>query len=349
MLKHNEHELFMKRCLELAGNGQGNVAPNPMVGSVVVYKGRIIGEGYHEKYGEAHAEVNAIEHVKDKSLLANSTLYVNLEPCAHYGKTPPCSELIVQHNIPRVVIACIDSNVEVAGKGIAYMRKHGVEVITGILEEEAIFLNRRFFTFHEKKRPYVICKWAQSLDGFIDEERMFQEQKGAWLTNESCRVLVHKWRAEEAAILIGKQTALLDNPSLNIRSWDGKDPIRIVIDIEGDLPEHLTVFDQKIPTICYTAKQKEGKRNLEFHQVNVHEPIVKQILHDLHRRDVLSVIVEGGAETIHYFYDENVWDETRLFVGNRILSKGKVGPGVLGDLQSAQMIGDSQIMYFLNR
>jgi diaminohydroxyphosphoribosylaminopyrimidine deaminase / 5-amino-6-(5-phosphoribosylamino)uracil reductase len=348
MMNQRKHVDFMYRCIELAKNGRGNVDPNPMVGCVIVHDGKIIGEGFHKFYGEAHAEVNAIESVKDKLLLRESTLYVNLEPCSHFGKTPPCSHLIVKSNIPKVVIGSIDSNVEVAGKGISYLEKNGVEVISGVKEEECIELNRRFFTFHEKKRPYIILKWAQSLDGFIDEERENNEQKGAWLTNETCRALVHKWRAEEPSILIGKRTAILDNPALNIRLWTGNNPVRIVIDKEADLPENLTIFDQSILTICYTSKKKISKRNLEFVEINFDTEIIPQILKDLYKRNIQSIIVEGGALTLAYFHNLNLWDEARLFIGSRILKNGVEGLKIEGEIISRNLIGDSELICIRN-
>jgi len=348
MINHKKHIDFMHRCIELALNGHGNVEPNPMVGAVVVCDGEIIGEGYHKIYGEAHAEVNAINSVKDKSLLKKSTLYVNLEPCSHHGKTPPCSEFIVSNKIPNVVIGSIDSNIEVAGKGIQFLEKNGVNVITGVLEKESIYLNRRFFTFHEKKRPYVILKLAQSLDGFIDVIRLNTEQKGTWLTNETCRALVHKWRAEEASILIGKQTAILDNPALNIRSWSGKNPLRIVIDKEADLQNNLKVFDQSSPTICYTGKKKSSLKNLDFVDIDFKKNVIELILNDLYKRNILSVIVEGGAETIAHFHQLNLWDEARIFIGNRILKNGVKCPPMLGKTITTTDIGDSKLVYSEN-
>lgn len=348
MENQQKHVEFIKRCLELAFMGKGYVEPNPMVGAIVVCDGRIIGEGYHQKYGDNHAEVNAINSVKNKDLLRKSTLYVNLEPCSHHGKTPPCSNFIVEHKIPKVVIGTIDINSEVAGKGIKYMEANGVEVVTGVLEEECREFNNRFFTFHNEKRPYVILKWAQSKDGFIDKKRTEENQKGTWLTNETSRVLVHKWRAEEQAILIGKQTAILDNPSLNIRSWIGKDPLRIVICHDAELPNNLKVLDQSINTIVYCNCEKENKNHLEYKRIDFNSSIVDQVLADLYQRDIQSLIVEGGAETIQYFYKANLWDEIRLFIGERILKNGVKAPEIKGQVLSKKNIGNSELIFLNN-
>ena len=250
MINRTIHEKFMQRCIDLARLGAGNTAPNPMVGSVIVYDGKIIGEGYHRRNGEAHAEVNAINSVNDKSLLRHASLYVNLEPCAHYGKTPPCANLIASIGIPNVIIGSVDSAAHVSGKGIQILKDAGCEVTTGVLESESRELNKRFFTFHEKKRPYIILKWAQTKDGFIDILRNNNcSVEPTWITNEYAKTLVHKWRSEEQAILIGTNTALADNPSLTTRLWKGKNPIRIVFDRNLRLPQGLRVFDDKAKTI----------------------------------------------------------------------------------------------------
>jgi len=248
-------QLFMQRCLDLALLGIGDVAPNPMVGCVIVHEGIVIGEGYHEKYGGPHAEVNAILSVKNPELLAHSTLYVSLEPCAHFGKTPPCSDLIIKNQIPKVVIGTVDPFAEVSGKGIERMRKSGIEVEVGVLEKKCRNLNRRFFTFHEKKRPYIILKWAQTLDGFIDTDRT-ETQHPTWITNALSKRLVHKQRSEESAILIGTNTAEYDNPALTVREWTGSQPIRMVIDRLGRLDSSLQIFDGIVPTWVFTGIEK---------------------------------------------------------------------------------------------
>ena len=248
-------EFFLNKCIEIARLGIGNVSPNPMVGSVIVYKGEVIGEGYHEKYGSDHAEVNAINSVKDKSLLSKSTLYVNLEPCSHFGKTPPCSDLIIKHRIPKVVIGCIDTYSKVAGTGIGYMRNAGIDVKVGIMEKESRELNKRFFTFHEKKRPYIILKWAESKDGFIAPKH---QTEPFWMTSSKSKILVHKWRSEEDAILVGRITAEKDNPSLTVREVKGKNPIRIVIDKDLKLSSDLNLFDSNTKTLIFNGIKNKG-------------------------------------------------------------------------------------------
>ncbi|MDD4192591.1 MAG: bifunctional diaminohydroxyphosphoribosylaminopyrimidine deaminase/5-amino-6-(5-phosphoribosylamino)uracil reductase RibD, partial [Mangrovibacterium sp.] len=259
-------EKYMYRCLELARLGMGEVAPNPMVGAVIVHEGTIIGEGYHREFGGPHAEVNAINAVKTRELLRSSTLYVSLEPCAHFGKTPPCSDLIVSCQIPRVVVGSADPFAAVAGRGIERMRGAGVRVETGILEKECMELNRRFFTFHQQKRPYVILKWAQTLDGFLDVDRSYPEMSGkpTWISNELSRRVVHRQRTEEAAILVGTNTVLKDNPSLTVREWSGRQPVRLVLDRQNRLPEGLQVKDGKAPTVIFTAQPVPSRPNLEF-------------------------------------------------------------------------------------
>jgi len=268
----------MRRCLELAQNGAGFVAPNPMVGCVIVHERKIIGEGFHKKFGESHAEVNAISSVKDSSLLPYSTLFVNLEPCSHYGKTPPCSDLIIEKKIPEVVIGCLDSNPLVSGNGVMKLQKAGVTVQTGMLEKESRDLNKRFFTFHEKKRPYVILKWAQSSDAFIAP----QNGERANISNEYSRTLVHRWRSEEAAIMIGTDTAMKDNPKLNARLWNNNNPLRIVIDRDLKLPPNLHLFDHSIPTLVITEKSKPHEDNLNFFQTDFSKDLLKNLLHHLY-------------------------------------------------------------------
>ncbi|MFI5142155.1 MAG: bifunctional diaminohydroxyphosphoribosylaminopyrimidine deaminase/5-amino-6-(5-phosphoribosylamino)uracil reductase RibD, partial [Bacteroidia bacterium] len=261
----NEFNQYMQRCLELAEKGLGNVASNPMVGCVIVHNNVIIGEGYHQKYGEAHAEVNAIASVVNKNLLAESTVFVSLEPCSHHGKTPPCSDLLIEHKVKRVVIACLDTNPLVAGKGIAKLRNAGIELFTGVLEKEARELNKRFFTYHEKKRPYIILKWAQTKDGFISKLPPFIREEN-WITNNESKKLVHTWRAQEQAILVGTTTALLDNPALTVRLTEGKSPIRILIDKELKVPFINPIFSNVTETIVFTEKKEVSANNITYHQ-----------------------------------------------------------------------------------
>lgn len=303
------HDQYMQRCLSLARKGAGRVAPNPMVGAVLVCNDRIIGEGWHEIYGGPHAEVNCIQSVleNDKDLIEQSTLYVSLEPCNHYGKTPPCTDLILKYNIPKVVIACRDPFIEVNGKGIERLRDAGVEVITGILEKEAKLLNKRFFTFHTRQRPYIILKWAQTIDGWMGKkggDRLL-------ISNEYTNRLVHQWRGEEAAILVGTQTALADNPALTNRLSPGANPVRIVIDRNLQLPVSLQVFDRAVKTIVFNTIKKEEAENCIYYKLNDESNLLPQIMKALHEMNMLSVMVEGGAQTLQSFIDSAFWDEIR--------------------------------------
>ena len=347
----NFDKKYMLRCLELAKNGLGNVAPNPMVGCVIVYDEKIIGEGYHQEYGNAHAEVNAINSVKNKTLLKESTLYVSLEPCAHFGKTPPCANLIVEHNIPRVVIACVDTFSEVAGKGIEKLKNAGIDVTVGVLEKEALELNKRFFTFHNKKRPYIILKWAETIDGFIDVDRSFDKLRMTntdnWITSPLSKKLVHKWRSEETGILIGTNTALNDNPQLNVREWKGKNPTRIVIDLNNRLPQHLHIFDKTIPTIVFSLSKESEEQNLAFVKINDTSKLIVEILTELHRRNIQSVIVEGGATLLQTFIDQNLWDEARVFVGNKHFKTGLKAPNLVGEILSKECIESDVLTVFV--
>ncbi len=334
------HEKYIKRCIELAKNGLGTTSPNPMVGSVIVYNGAIVGEGYTSPYGGNHAEVNAINSVIDKELLKKATLYVSLEPCDHFGKTPPCSDLIVKYQIPRVMIGCIDLFDKVAGKGIEKLKEHGCEVEVGVLEDECIELNKRFFTYHIKKRPYIILKWAETKDGFISphHSRDFgtlpkrEEAKPIWITNQYSRQLVHKWRSEEQAILVGTNTAINDNPKLDIRNWHGKNPIRIVLDRNFRIPENYHLFDKRIKTIVLTEK-KDGvaDENLIFEQIDFSKDIATQICEVLYRYTIQSVIIEGGSQTLQTFIDANLWDEARVFIGDVTFNKGVNAPVIDGE------------------
>ncbi|WP_445735546.1 bifunctional diaminohydroxyphosphoribosylaminopyrimidine deaminase/5-amino-6-(5-phosphoribosylamino)uracil reductase RibD [Mariniflexile sp.] len=320
------HETYIKRCLEIAKNGLGNTRPNPMVGSVIVYKNQIIGEGYTSAYGGNHAEVNAVNSVKDKTLLKGSTLYVTLEPCSHFGKTPPCSDLIIKHQIPNVVIGCIDDNPQVAGKGIDKLKSAGCNVTVGVLENECKAHHKRFFTFHNKKRPYIILKWAETTDGFIAPETK-NEQKPVWITNAYSRQLVHKWRAEEQAILVGTHTVLQDNPSLTVRDWTGENPIRIAMDRKAGLSTDYTIFNEEAKTIIVSENDIDFSKN-----------VAQQICDVLFKNNINSVIVEGGAKTLQTFIDENIWDQARVFTGNSSFKKGVKAPEFSGTLISEKNI-----------
>ncbi|MFA9391247.1 MAG: bifunctional diaminohydroxyphosphoribosylaminopyrimidine deaminase/5-amino-6-(5-phosphoribosylamino)uracil reductase RibD [Prolixibacteraceae bacterium] len=318
---------YIGRCLELAKLGERRVAPNPMVGCVIVSNAKIIGEGYHQLFGGPHAEVNAINSVKDQHLLQDSTLYVNLEPCAHFGKTPPCSDLIIEKKIPRVVIGTIDPYAEVAGKGIEKMQAAGIDVQVGFLTKECLELNRRFFTFHKAQRPYIILKWAQTADGFVDIDRN-SEQLGqpTWITNEMARIAVHKQRSTESAILIGTDTALSDNPSLTVRDWYGKQPLRIVPDLNQRLPKELSLFDQKSPTLTLSRSEYPDGRSTQILQVNDDEKVIDTLLRHLYTEGILSVIVEGGPKMLQSFIDRELWDEAHVYTGQLCFGSGVKAP-----------------------
>ena len=328
-------EFFMQRCIELASKAMGCASPNPMVGSVIVYNNKIIGEGYHEKYGSHHAEVNAINSVKDKSLLLKSTLYVNLEPCAHFGKTPPCSDLIIQNKIPEVVIGCVDTFSEVSGKGIERMRSNGIDVKVGVLENESRELNKRFFTFHEKKRPYIILKWAESKDGFIAPKN---QTKPFWMTSSESKKLAHKWRAEEDAILVGRITAEKDNPSLTVREVEGSNPIRIIIDKDLKLSADFNLFNNDAKTIVFNQLKSEENNSNNYIKINFNN-LTKNILQELHKQNIQSIIIEGGTKTLQSFIDKNLWDEARIFTTKKTLTEGVKPPTIEGEIISEDETG----------
>jgi len=316
----------MHRCLELAKNGLGTTYPNPMVGSVIVYDDKIIGEGWHKKSGEPHAEVNAVNSVKDKSLLKKATIYVSLEPCNHFGKTPPCCDLILKNEIPNIVIGTVDPNAKVAGNGIKKLIEAGKNVTVGILEAECNDLNKRFFTFHQKKRPFVILKWAESKDGFISPLTKL-EQKPVWITNEYSRQLVHKWRSEEQAILVGTQTVIEDNPKLDVRNWTGTNPIRIILNQNNRIPKGSHIFDNQVKTIIFSSLTNTfNQENSIFEVIDFKQNLAEQILNALYKHQIQSVIIEGGAKTLQTFIDKNLWDEARVFVGNQNFITGTKAP-----------------------
>lgn len=341
---------YIKRCFELAGKGLGSVSPNPLVGSVIVYNDEIIGEGYHHRYGEAHAEVNAINAVKNRSLLPFSTLYVNLEPCAHHGKTPPCALRIIDENISKVVISTIDPFDQVAGKGVEMLKNEGIEVVTSVLEEDGKWLNRRFFTFHQKKRPYIILKWAQTKDGFIDINRLEnQHNTSNWITNHELKVLVHKWRAEEDAIMVGSNTVINDNPKLNVRHWQGKSPLRVVIDIEHQLTPNFHVFDESVETIMFVDRP-----NIEFPSSieQVVMPLQNRlsfVMDILYEKQVQSIIIEGGQFLLQSFLRAGLWDEARVLTGNKYFGSGLPAPQISQKPSIVSQIGGDFITTYINK
>lgn len=344
----SNHETYMKRCLELAVKGLGQVAPNPMVGCVIVCDGEIIGEGCHEQYGQAHAEVNAINSVRDKELLKKSTLYVNLEPCSHFGKTPPCADLIIEHKIPYVVIGNIDSHSLVSGKGIEKLEKTGIDVKVGILEDECKKLNKRFFTFHEKKRPYVILKWAQTADGFIDAKRNEENtSKPIQISNSDSKKLLHLWRSQEQAIMIGTNTALLDNPQLTVREVKGKNPLRITVDKWLRIPKHFNLFDKTTPTLIFTSVNEPSQNNLEFVKIDFEKAVIPQVLDELYKRNIQSLIIEGGENILNSFIDSGLWDSARVFISEKTLGKGVNAPVMKQSPVVKENISGDKLLFYV--
>ena len=338
----NTNEQYMQRCLQLALKGLGNVSPNPMVGCVIVNENKIIGEGYHQKYGEAHAEVNAINSVQDKSLLKSSTLYVSLEPCNHFGKTPPCADLILKHKIPNVVIGIQDPFEKVNGSGIKKLIDANVHVTKGILETECREINKRFFTFQFEKRPFIILKWAQSKDGFIGKKN-----ESLRISNELTRMINDTWRTQEDAVLIGGETARTDNPHLTVRKIKGRSPIRIILSESGNLSPHLNLCDGKATTIVYSKNNNSyancesvlipNKNNLQF------------ILSDLHKRNIQSIIVEGGSTILNQFVQENIWDEIRIFESENLLENGISAPTINSAISLTEQIDNNQLKIIYTR
>ncbi|SDZ87031.1 bifunctional diaminohydroxyphosphoribosylaminopyrimidine deaminase/5-amino-6-(5-phosphoribosylamino)uracil reductase RibD [Psychroflexus halocasei] len=321
----NIHEKYMSRCIQLAKKGLGSTYPNPLVGCVIVHKNKIIGEGWHEKAGEAHAEVRAIASVKNHELLKESQIYVSLEPCSHYGKTPPCANLIIDKKIPEIIIGAVDPFAEVSGNGIKKLFEAGRKVRVGVLEKECLDLNKRFNTFHQKKRPYIILKWAETPDSFVAPKT----QDGIfWISNPYSKQMVHKWRSEEVAIIVGTNTALKDNPQLNTRSWSGKSPIRIVIDKNLKLTEDLHLFDASVQTYIFHHLElnAKDKKNLNYIGIDFSKNVLNQLMEKLYQLKIQSVIIEGGSQTLQSFIDQNLWDEARVFTGQNKLNNGIKAP-----------------------
>lgn len=344
-------EAYMRRCLELAENGRENAAPNPMVGAVIVCDGRIIGEGYHVRCGEGHAEVNAIASVKDTSLLCRSTIYVSLEPCSHYGKTPPCADLIISRHIPRVVVGCGDPFAKVAGRGIKKLRDAGIDVTVGVLEEECKALNCRFMTFQTHKRPYITLKWAESADGYIDSDRP-AGQAPVRLSSSLTRMFVHKHRAENQAILVGRKTAALDNPALTVRDWYGRNPLRLVIDPDCTLPDGLRLFDGEAQTVVFSdidkllarAMDKAALKNVIFVGGDIRKNALQSIFEYLYKNNIQSLLVEGGANTLQRFIDAGAWDQCFREIAPVSLGAGISAPMLKGAVLEETRLADGHTL-----
>ncbi|RAU84153.1 bifunctional diaminohydroxyphosphoribosylaminopyrimidine deaminase/5-amino-6-(5-phosphoribosylamino)uracil reductase RibD [Pontibacter arcticus] len=341
------NEIYMQRALELAILGNGYANPNPMVGCVVVHNGQIIGEGWHRQHGGPHAEVNAIAAVQDKSLLPESKVYVTLEPCSHFGKTPPCADLLIKYGVKDVIICNTDPNPLVAGRGIKKLQDAGAIVKTGVLEQQGLELNKRFFLFHTQKRPFILLKWAETTDGFVAGPACEQVQ----ISGPLAQRLVHKWRTEEQAIMVGTRTAQFDNPRLTTRHWSGKNPLRIVIDRQLQLLTNLHLFDKSQPTVVYNYKKQEEQENLYFVRLQENEPLLPQILQDLYQRNVLSVLVEGGPFLLNSFIEAGLWDEAMVFKSiTNALGQGIEAPVMKGGtLTQTQQLGSDVLFHYQNK
>ncbi len=344
-------ELYMRRAMELATKGQGSVSPNPLVGCVIVKDGLIIGEGYHKKYGEAHAEVNAVNAVFTKhgenapALLQGATAYVTLEPCAHFGKTPPCADLLVKHRLGKVVIANTDPFPDVNGKGISKLKDAGIEVYTGVLDEECKWINRRFFTRIEQQRPYIILKWARTANGYFSPKNAVQQ----WISGPLSKKLVHQWRTEEDAILVGKRTVLADDPQLSAREWPGKNPIRIVIDKNLEIPVTAKVFNDLAKTVIFNEKKTTVEGNIHYIQMeDMHFYLPQKIAFQLYLMDIQSIIIEGGAHILEQFITSGLWDEARVFTGTDSWQTGTLSPQINGNITSLTTIDKDQLTIYTN-
>lgn len=340
-------EIYLARCLELAKNGYGHAFPNPLVGCVIVHEGEIIGEGFHFQPGEGHAEVRAIQSVKNKELLKDATLYVNLEPCSHYGKTPPCTDLIIDKQIPTIVIGTLDPSPKVAGKGVEKLFQNGHQVTVGVLEEACAQLNKRFFTAHQNNRPYVVLKWAQSTDAYFAPNRQDPEQP-FWISNAYAKQLTHKYRAAETAILTGKTTALKDNPSLTTREWAGDSPLRVYIDPKLELPEHYALNNREVPTLVFCQKGAKNHHNRIHEEIDFEQRLPAQILEKLQSREIQSVLIEGGSHTLQSFIDSGLWDEARVFTGDRELKHGLKAPALPVEPRIEKQVTNNQLNIYYN-
>jgi diaminohydroxyphosphoribosylaminopyrimidine deaminase/5-amino-6-(5-phosphoribosylamino)uracil reductase len=342
----------MLRCIQLGKKGIGTTAPNPMVGCVIVHKDQIIGEGFTSPYGGNHAEVNAIKSVKDNTLLSKATLYVSLEPCSHFGKTPPCTDIIIEHKIPEVYIGLQDPHDKVAGKGIEKLKASGCNVTIGILEKDCRAHHKRFLCFQEKKRPYVVLKWAETQDCFIAPDAKVRKKtpEPVWITNTYSKQLVHKWRSEEQAILVGTNTVLEDNPKLTVRNWEGKHPIRVVIDKDLKIPSDFHVLDTSAKTIVFTQITDSSNylNGIDYELIDFSIPIGKQICSALYKHSIISLLIEGGSKTLQTFIDEGLWDEARIFKGPTTFKNGVSAPKISGRLLDTKPILSDSLSIFEN-
>ena len=338
------YEKYIHRCLTLAAKGKGHVSPNPLVGAVIVRDGKIIGEGFHAQHGQAHAEVNAINSVQDKAALKESTLYVNLEPCSHHGKTPPCASRIIEEGIPQVVMGCLDPNEQVAGRGVKQLKDSGVHVISEIMAEECKWLNRRFFTFHQQQRPYIILKWAQTADGFMADS----SGNSKWISNLYSRIYVHKWRAQEDAIMVGRQTAMNDDPKLTARLWQGNDPMRIVLDPDLSMDSSAHLLDGSVKTWVLNQQQNMEKGNKTYLKLDLTDDWLAVFLAELKQAGCQSLIVEGGKALLDTFIQHNAWDEARIFTGKTCFGQGLAAPVVNGQCGKQQNIAGDELKFIYN-
>ena len=348
-MEENDDIKFMRRCLELAAKAEGLTYPNPMVGAVVVFNGKIIGEGYHVRAGEPHAEVIAINSVSDKALLNNCTLFVNLEPCSHFGRTPPCADFIISNSIPRIVVGTGDPSEKVAGRGLTRLKDAGCEVFTGVLENECKRLNRRFFTFHGKRRPYITLKWAQSADGYLDIQRSDNNRtEPTWITGKPERSLVHRWRSEEESILVGGGTVRADNPRLNIRDWKGKDPLRLILSGSGIIDKGCSLLTDGGRTIIFTSNEDALFPGALKIQLKPEMPACLQIVQYLYDTGIQSLFIEGGAQLLEHFISNGLWDEARIFKGEQYFKGGVSAPNLNGKLFSKTIFSSSMLEVYLN-
>lgn len=344
----NQDEIYMRRCLQLASYASGHVAPNPMVGAVLVHDDKIIGEGYHQRYGEAHAEPNAIFSVENEDLLKESTLYVNLEPCSHHGKTPPCADLIVEKGIPEVIIGSLDPNPKVAGKGVEILEKAGVKVKIGVLENECKEFNKRFYTHQIKKRPYIILKWAQTRDGFIDIIRESKEIEPLRISHQTAKHITHKIRTENQAIMVSTNTVVLDDPSLSARHWPGKHPIRVILDRTGRVPKDYRIFNELSPTLVFTEKDMDDFENIQFIKIKFDENFLTNMFASMAEKGIHSVLIEGGTKFLTNIITEKLWDEAYVEISNQKIKNGVPAPMITADIVSSQKIDNHLFIKYIN-